>query len=675
MEFYKKADRFEVNRKITVWSFFRMPFSKAFAVPVLIFILSLMSCDDFLLKKSVSVSFLEGEIKYDPSNLNLSGNLIYTIENRQNKNLQEIFFISHASVIVDSIKYNGELVNFEIGIGYGSGIYRIRIRTLQSGSTAKIGIKFHINGPINEDRFILNEDTVFMDAKKIWLPVPFADSPSFMYSIKLTVPENYFSVLGGKNTEETIKNEEKSSVWISESTDVLHTGNLFIGLFDREQKGNTIIYSSDTNNNYLLFDYTEKTIDFLTNRFGFYPYSQIHIVNKLFQYNDIEGIEGENMANTIQLSPDLTADNLIDVQTLSSSSIPYCPRNSYSKLFEVLAHELSHAYIPHVLKFNENDYIESESITEYMALAVIAAYYPEIYNKMILRNRTDLINLMLAGQSGQNVYKYVYGVNLLHTIFGDKREEFFNYINLLIQKYEYIEIGMDELLQTARDMQDSENSNFIDSDALTLWPAGKLYNIVLTATNMVITNFLRRGFSLDMKKLITLSNDFPISLEVSLVETFPDNIITNLLKIDKNSSTNLIITSNLKSIEAISGKESIENDLSFSRIDFDTNLSGPTILDAVNEFYNNQKFTNRNIKINKDNETEIPFILLSQDRDKSNVKNSDVRFQFDCQSENSDQLYVQAYKLIGGKPYSYVLFQVKKDGKNYTVAGIMDPIF
>ena len=652
-----------------------MSFSKAMIIPGLLFILSFMSCDEFLLKKSVSVSFLEGEIRYDPAEVTLSGDLLYTIDNKQNKTLQEIFFISHSNVLIDSIRYNGEILTFESGIGYGSGIYRIRVPALLSGSSAKILIKFHVNGPINEDRFILDEETVFMDAKKIWLPVPFADSPNFMYSLKLTVPENYFSILGGKLTEETVKNDEKTSVWVSESTDVLHTGNLFIGLFDRDQKGSTIIYSSDTNNDNLIFDYSAKTLDYLTNRLGNYPYSQIHIVNELFQYNDIEGIDGENMANTIQLSPELSETNLTDIASLCSSSIPYVPRNSYSKLFEVLAHELSHAYVPHILKFDEKDYIESESITEYMALAIIANYFPEIYGKMISRNRTDLINLSLAGQSGQNLYNYVYGVNLLHSAFGDNREEYFNFLNLLIQKYQYTDIGTDELIQTARDLRDNESSNFIDSDALLLWPYGKLYNVELTGTNVIVTNFTRRGRSEELKKQITLTQDFPVPIEISLIESFPDKVVTNIIKMDKNSSTNLFIAVNVKSVEALSKREALECDLSSSRINFISGCSGIEVVDAVNDYYNNQKITNKYVKMSKDSDTaDINFIPLSKDRDKSHEKSADVRFQFDYQSENSDSLYIQAYRLIGGKQFSYALIRVKKEGKNLTVTGIMDPL-
>jgi hypothetical protein len=122
--------------------------------------------------------------------------------------------------------------------------------------------------------------------------------------------------------------------------------------------------------------------------------------------------------------------------------------------------------------------------------------------------------------------------------------------------------------------------------------------------------------------------------------------------------------------------EAVESDLSGSRINFVSNSSGVAILDAVNDYYNNQKITARNIKINKDNDTdpEDSFIPLSRDRDKCHEKNPDVKFQFDYQSENNDAMYIQAYRFIGGKQYSYSLFQVKKTGKNFIVTGILDPL-
>ncbi len=335
MEFYQKIVRLVGGE----WSEIVMVFRKALIFPVLLIILALVSCDEFLLKKTVSVVFLEGELKFDPADVSLSGDLFYSIANKQSKSLQEIYFISHSNVLVDSIRYNGELIRFEQGIGYGSGFYRIRIPSLLSGISAKIEIKFHIKGPINEDRFMLTEEAVFMDARKIWLPVPFADSPNFLYSIRIKTPENYYSALGAKLADETVKNGEKSSLWVSESTDVLHTGNIFIGLFGRYQKGSISIYDIDTNYNALIFDYAGKTIDFLSNRLGKYPYSQVNIVDELFQYKDMEEfIDGEQLANTIQISPELTGTNLIDEETLSLSSMPYVPRKSYSKLFEVIAH-------------------------------------------------------------------------------------------------------------------------------------------------------------------------------------------------------------------------------------------------------------------------------------------------------------------------------------------------
>ncbi len=640
------------------------------------FCLIFVSCDEFMLRKTVSVQFLEGDVSFDPDNVSMSGDLIYTIKNKQNKTLQEIFFISHSQVIIDNIRYNGDTIRFEQGIGYGSGIYRIRVASLLSGASAKIEIKFHISGPVEEDRFLLTADTVFMDAKKIWLPVPFADLPAFLYSIKIITPDNYYTVMGGKEQEESVKNNKKTTLWESETDDILHTGDIFIGLFERIKKDNISVYTTETNNIGLIFDDTSKTIDFLSNRLWKYPYSQTYVVNELFQYKDTEEfIDGEKMANIVQISPELTSDGLLDDEQLENSAIPYIPRQSYAKLFEVLAHELSHAYVPPFLKFEEKDYIESESFAEYMGLTTIAYYNPAIYNKFIQRNRIDLINLQLANQTNLRLFNYIYGVNVLHSAFGENKDEFYNYVNMLIQKYSYTEVGLDELIQTASDLTDSEMTNLINGDALSLWKDNKLYNIELSYINVFVTNKIKKGISIDAKRMIIINNNFPIPLKVSLIERYPDRVFTNSIELVKNSNTNIIVEYYILSIEAKSKMDMLEEKLSDNRILFVTNNNGEMIINAVNSFYNYQKINSKNVKIDKTNEASGDFETIPADRERSAAIDTNIQFLYDTQNQTNNELYIQAYKLIAGKPYSYVIFKIKKERENYIISGVLDPLF
>ncbi len=335
--------------------------------------------------------------------------------------------------------------------------------------------------------------------------------------------------------------------------------------------------------------------------------------------------------------------------------------------------QLSHAYIPSILKFDSKSYIESESFTEYMAILVMAYYTPEIYDKIIMRNRLDLINLELANQTNKNIYKYLYGVNLLHAAFSDNKDQYFDFINMLIQKYAYTEIGINEIQQTAHEIHDLTNSNSIDADSLLLWSDCRLYNIDMSYTNIYEANMAKKG-RMEKKRLVSLSHNFPVPMDVTLIAQYRDHADTNLVKMDKESFTNLVLDTNIISLEAVTGRDGILERESGRHIDFNnSNNTGQMLIDSLNNYYGNQKITNKLVKISREGGQFGNFNVLSDDRERSHALSPEVRFQFDSMYQGADDLYIQAFKLIGGKLYSYVLFQVKKDGNKYMITGVKDP--
>ncbi len=52
---------------------------------LILYFFLMFSCDEFMLKKTVGVKFLRGEITFDPSLPCISGVLNYTIKNKQKK--------------------------------------------------------------------------------------------------------------------------------------------------------------------------------------------------------------------------------------------------------------------------------------------------------------------------------------------------------------------------------------------------------------------------------------------------------------------------------------------------------------------------------------------------------------------------------------------------------------
>ena len=176
---------------------------------IILYLLVLTSCDEFLVKKTVAVTSIEGDLNFDPVNVALFGQMNYVISNDQTNNLSEIYLECHGDVTVDEISYKDILMRYEQGTLYGLDYYRIRIPNLNSSEIANISVKFHIVGPVQENQFFFNRDKVFIEAYKVWLPVPFANSPESSYKIKIQTPENYYSIMGAKLTNESVTEREK----------------------------------------------------------------------------------------------------------------------------------------------------------------------------------------------------------------------------------------------------------------------------------------------------------------------------------------------------------------------------------------------------------------------------------------------------------------------------------
>lgn len=649
-----------------------------FALCFLLFIF-LQACDEFLLKKSVAVEYLNGDITFEPSGPALSGTLGYDIRNNQLNSLNEIFFISHSLVSVDSIVYENETIHFEQGVGYGFGIYRIKVPSLQKGAKARIVLKFHIDGPVEEDRFLLTKNNVFIDAEKIWLPVPFAQAPNFLYSIRVRTPLDFHSVLGAKTVEETTNGGKRSVLWQSESEDVVMTGNLFISRFQRLKRGPLSLYSFKNENADAIFRYANLTLRAFETNVGQYPFSQVQIVNELFQYKDMEEfIDGEATANIVQISPDIVTNSLLGEREIATSLYPDIPRNSTWKLFEALSHELSHAYIRGIIKFEDESLIESEALSEFMGLKVISLTNGMIYDKFIDRNRIEIMNLFLTGGGKSKLLKYLYGVNCLNTAFSCDPEVFFRFIKTLIEKYGYTRIQAEQLVTTAQEMNfaltnggpvddDVLTNRMIDTEALRLWTEYSLCNLKLSVSNIWITNYLtKKRYAVEEKTLLTVNNDFPVDITVTLYENYKNHSATNLFRVEKDSETGVIVEKNLLNASINSKYGCLEQNLADNSVKIPVN-GKKELYRNIADFYKNQGKQ-------KADPQSGDWKALENDRKKTLAVRQNVSFLFDRMRENGDQFVLEAYKVLDNKPFSYVIFRGKKIGQAYYVNSVVDPV-
>lgn len=658
------------------------------AVPVLLLLALLFSCDEFMLRKTVAVDRLSGEMTFDPGTPSLSGVLSYSIRNNQSSSLSEVYFISHTHVSLDYVSFEGDTARFEQGVGYGYGIHRVRIPPLAKGKKARIDIRFHVDGPIEDDRFLLTRDGVFLDAEKIWLPVPFAQKPAFSYELRVRTPEQYYSVLGARLSEESTNGGKRTALWESELNDVVLTGNMFIGRFQRVRgNGPLFLYAHRTNNADALSRLVQGTLSVYRDRIGKYPFSQIHMIAGVFQYQDMEEfIDGQASANIIQVAPDLITNAYLPEAEAARSVLPDVPRNSFWKTAEAVNHELGHAYVRGILKFEEDSWVESESLTEFLGLSVIALSNRAVYGKFIERNRIELINLELAAKENTRLYRYLFGVNCLHTAFALNPDGFFPFLRTLIEKYEYTHIQAEQLLSTASEMNflltnAAETTNGVpaglfDTEALRLWSesGNALGNIRLSLSNVWVTNHLgRRKYAVEQKFVLTIANEFPVEIGVTLTETYRNRSESNDFRIPAGDETSVVVDRNIVSASVRSAFEALEKNLSDNSLMIHgQDREWRDIESGIQAYYRNEPLP-ATLTVENPRSLRDGWRGLPADRRKTRALGADIRFTADRYRDNGRQFALSAYKRIGDKPFSYVVFQGRRSANGRVLTAVIDP--
>lgn len=616
--------------------------------------LSLSGCDENspLVQKSVSILGAEGHLNFDPDEPMIMGDVTYEIQNIQTNGIQEVYFISHGASVLESASYNGSQLRIDESLSYGFSIYRVRIPLLSKGDSMRLSIRFHVKGVYRSSGFKLSPEMVHFEAEKIWLPVPYAQKEEFLYSFILNTPEEYYPVMSARLTSEKVGPEGRVTLWQSETEDIFQTGNLIIGKFRRYHTGNVYYYSSKTNQVDTILESAQTTRDLFQAYLGKFPFSDTHILT--FERQE-ELIDGLAEANMIQISPDLVnnaGQNLPDLK-----EFPDIPRGSVWKIHETLAHELSHAYIRGTIRFNENNYIESESLAEFMGLMSICSMSPDAYQRFIERNRLELLNLSLLRKGREKLYRYLFGINCLSASFNTNTAVFFQLIKNLENRYRFTQISTSELIQTAEDLDlhtvDTETATNQTSAVLSLW-----------------FNYQMANFSLRFQenRQLSLSNGFPIPWNLQINQSRPDALESVYLA--ANSATNLNPVPSESSVLISSPLWTIESRL------YDNFLS-PEISPLKEYFSVIAAFYAGERKKIPTSTAALPqgWKTIQADRDwHSRQGNPKILLRIDDMKETDRHFTIQAFKEIDGKIFSCCIIWGEKQNRRYRVIGVIDPV-
>ncbi len=658
----------------------------------LFLLLLFFSCDDRLLRKTVSLESLSGTLSYEPHRPTLSGNLIYKIRNKQSESLSEIYLFCHPSVQIEFLAYNHQAFRFEQWIGFGYGLYRIKIPEFRPDATATLEIKFSITGPITENRFSITKDGVFLDAKKVWLPLPFAETPKFSYNITLKTPSEYRSILGAKSISETSNRSERTIKWKSEIDNPLITGNLAIIKSEIQKSKQVTLYTTNLSVAPPVLSNSEKIINLFKDKIGSLPFSHYYIVDQIVPYKDMETfINGEFLGNMLHISPELLDNpSLLSLDSSLQDKTPILMDYDYLNVVETIAHEISHSYFGGIIQFDEDQMLDAEVITEFLALNAVRKLYPEKFPSLINRNRFILINLLLHNKTDNLFWNYLYGVNLLQAAFSSNKDGIFDLTQALLEKYRYTQMSMNDIQITIDDLnREIETKNQLalqewntrlsnneletnkppiptplyEPNYLSLYKQKKLFNTRILLSNSILSN-TKTPIT---QQLVLLQNKFPISITGPLSLSFKNSTATNYsIALKPNSQTAILLSNKqIKKASFLPPSLCVEYQQSDNRIPTsDFVLQTETIL-------SNYAIKTDSLALNT-RPSRKGWVLASVSHPP--VLKTGNFVKIDQIFSNQDLVYAIGYKWFNTHPLSYAIFKLKSNPTNpLSLQEVFDP--
>ncbi len=624
------------------------------------------SCNEFVLKKSVEIKSLNCNLFFDEINEKIEGNVRYSIENPQDSSINEIFFFCNQNVYVKSIKYKNNNVSFDNAFLYGYNVYRIRIQPLAPLEKQNVELNFTIVGPVEKERFILKKNMVFLDVKEVWLPIPFLSSQKFDYNVRIATFPNKFAIIGGKKVSEIESNEIRYQTYDSEIDNAIESGTLIILEKSMFKKENIFFYTSNRLLSSLVLDYAIEINNFLNKNLKSFSYSQLHIVDNIFQYEDLNlSIEGETFANVILIS------NFIESGEKEEFYYDYL-NNKKLAFYRLLSHEISHSHLSGKLNIVSIDKNFNESIIEYLAILSLKNKSELDYESAILNSRFELFNLILNPQRNDFLLEFVYNYLFLDAIFSNDVSAYFDLIKLLIKKYRFTEIGRNEIFLTIKELP-IELKIRLNVNPIDYISNKKLYNSFLKSEVITLTNKGPRN-KINLTKVLNLKiiDDYPFEVFANLIINYKTHSITNQIVLN-NRETDFQLKDMPVSIILSSPFDYLEENIYDNYLYFENNII-KFIENNLNLFYSGEKkFSNFYIMENIDSSLSTERTFYS-DRELSYKLKGRIRIVPDIVKQKDNYIYIMAYKMLNEKPFSYIIIKGKLEKNNIILYSVIDPL-
>ncbi|URA11114.1 M1 aminopeptidase family protein [Thermospira aquatica] len=608
----------------------------------------LTGCDEFALKKTATILQVSGTITYEPDIPQLSLALSYEMMNYRPSSIREVYLYCHENVVIESLKEGDISLRVEQGIPIGMSVrvYRVRVSEWLPGTRRVFSMKAHIKGKEESQGFFLSSEGVFLESSKVWIPISFDEIPAFRYQLTVQVPAGYETIMGGRVVSESPSEQFSTSLWRSQSTNLLFSGNLIIGKFQKVGEKDMYLYLPQKFSPLqekrlsLLLDLLKEGKNILSKYIGEYPFD----VRVVFLPKDITPLEpwtdGLFLGNILLFEESLAfsltnvSRSVLDTIVLSETSWLY--------LVKTILHEMSHSYLGYDLRWEREETLPIESLTETTSLKLLEWLSPETYKLAINRALYDWNNLKLIAQTPQQLY--LYRNLLLATTLSPKT--YFKLIRGLRGRYLYSKLDENVLFQTLLDHGET-NLSFLSGN---LWNTVPEWNISLVSTNTGIS----------------ISHTYPFTLSVDLFLEDKHSSITNIPLEIENS---LVYPVSMRNFPSFWLDGSL---LWLDHTPGDTILSQPwaSIVSNLTLYYAGETNIGLDIQVTpSDKKLRSP----QEDRFLSLVAFSSLDIIYHKHEKKENKVFLYAYKKSKERLCSYAVFVFTQDTKKWKWEGVYDP--
>lgn len=612
-----------------------------------LFILLLAGCDEFALKKTATIRKVSGTIRFDPSSPQLFLSLVYDMMNYREMTLREVYFYCHEAVTIDAIYDGNTPLRMEQGVGIGMSIkvYRVRVADWLPGTRRLLRMEARITGQEKSSGFFLSREGVFLESSRVWIPVSFDEIPAFSYSLNVEVPLGYQAILGASLVEEKTSSQVVFSRWESESTNLLFTGRLVIGRFQKIEEGGVAFYLPERYEAIpekrlsTLFSLLRDGKDILQRYVGSYPFRDVRIV---FVPREVASLEewtdGLFSANMLLLEESLVLALTNQKRFLLDGVL--LGEDNWLYVLKVILHEMSHAYIGYGLRWEKEDVLSLESLTEVTGLKLLEWLSPETYRLAINRLQYDWQVVSLFGESRLKTYLYR---NLLLSSTLTPRQ-YLRLLRGLRGRYLYTLIDENSLLQTLADQGETNTL----SSLVSLWNTPPRWQMGLSLTNGGVVVF--SSAPLHPMTLVVETPGFSTNLSIEVSGSL-------FVPLPWKRTTTISLMSDIQWADETIGDDILSD-------------SWKTILSNLTLYYRGE--TNLVFLLSESSQDK-KLRLPREDRFLSLVVMPSLEVVYHRHERKDNILYLYAYKKGSNTRSTYGLFVFREENNRWLWEGVYDP--